>query len=159
MTTTTLDPGIATGTIETYRKLFKDGHGMLMTTFAATPDDKLDWKPAETARSAKQIAAHVAAANNYFILAYQGNPPATEFPEIMKWIHKKSQDWTDRGVITKELERSHGELDQVFAKFTPEMLENEQATIGIWVSAFHGFQHGSQIDYLQTCWGDLEFRM
>ena len=157
--TTTLDRGAAAAKIDTYRDSYNKGHGLLMSTFAAVPDDKLNWKPADTSRSALQIAAHVAATNRYFILALSGQPPATDFPAIMKWIHETAAPWTTKEKVRAELTESHDELDAIIAKLPPEIVENERAMIGLWVSSFHCYQHCSQIDYLQTCWGDMEFHM
>lgn len=157
--TTTIDRSSAAAKIDNYRDNYKKGHGMLLATFNAVPDDKLNWKPADTSRSALQIAAHVAATNRYFILAYQGNPPATDFPEIMRWIDKASAPWTTKEKVLSELAESHAELDSLFAKLPPEILDNERASIGLWVSSFHCYEHASQIDYLQTTWGDMEFHM
>ena len=157
--TTTLDRGAAAAKIETYRDNFQKGHGMLLATFNAVPDDKLNWKPADTCRSALQIAAHVAATNRYFILAFSGEPPATDFPEIMKWIDKTSAPWTTKEKVLSELDESHKELDAIFANLPPEILDNERAVIGLWVSSFHSYEHGSQIDFLQRCWGDMDFHM
>lgn len=157
--TTTIDRGAAAAKIDTYRDLFQKGHGLLLATFNAVPDDKLNWKPADTARSALQIAAHVAASNRYFILAFSGQPPTTDFPEIMKWIHKTASAWTTKEKVLSELNGSYSELDAIIGNLPPEVLDNESAMIGLWVSSFHCYQHCSQIDYLQTCWGDMEFHM
>jgi hypothetical protein len=157
--TTTLDSGTATATIDTYRDLFKSGHKFLHSTFAATPDDKLNWKPTPSAKSALQIAAHVAAANQYFILAYGGKPPVTDFAEIFVWMDKWADERTTREQVVADLKRTEEELDTVFANFAPEMLDNEDAKLGLWISSFHAMEHSSQIDYLQTCWGDKDFHM
>jgi hypothetical protein len=157
--TTTLDRGAAAAKIDTYRDLYQKGHGLLIATFSAVPEDKLTWKPAETSRNALQIAAHVAATNRYFILAFSGQPPATEFPEIMKWIAQTSSAWTTKDKVLSELNGSFAELDAILGNMPPEMLDNERVMIGLWVSSFHCYQHCSQIDYLQTIWGDLEHHM
>ena len=155
MSSTTLDAGTATGKIEAQRKLFNEGHNALMATFDATPEDKLNWKPSELSRSALQIAAHVAATNHFFLLAFQGRPPATELPEIFQWIGKKAEDWTTRDQVVAQLNSTRADLDRVFDNFTPEMLENEDAALALRVSAIHGYMHKSQLDFLQTCWGDF----
>jgi uncharacterized damage-inducible protein DinB len=159
MSTATMDRGAAAAKIDTYRDMYQKGHGMLMSTFAAVPDDKLNWKPADSARSALQIAAHIAASNRYFILAFQGQPPAADFPEIMKWIAKTAAPWTTKEKVMEELTGSNAELEAILTNLPPEILENERAQVGLWVSAFHCYQHCSQIDYLQTCWGDMDFHM
>jgi len=159
MSTATLDRGAAAAKIDTYRDNFQKGHHMLLATLGAVPDDKLNWKPADTARSALQIAAHVAASNRYFILAFSGKAPATEFPEIMKWIHETASAWNTKDKVLSELNGSYAELDAIFANLPAEALDNESAVIGLWVSSFHSYEHTSQIDYLQTCWGDMDHHM
>lgn len=159
MTTTMNDRDAAIAKIEFQKQMCKDGHSFLMSTFAAMPDDKAAWKPTPSAKSALEIVAHVAAANQYFILAYQGNPPETALPAIFKWIDKQAAQWTTRSQVEKELERTHKELDEIFARLTPEILENPRAQTGLWVSSFHAFEHSSQLDYIQTCYGDKEYHM
>ena len=157
--TTTVDAGLEAGKIEAFRSLFHYGNKSMIKNLAATPDDKLNWKPSASAKSVLQIAAHVAATNDFFIKSFQGSPPETEFPAIFKWIDGHAEGWTTREVVTAELNRSSQELDDFFGKVTPDCFEGGNPPIALWVSAFHAIGHSAQIDYLQTCWGDMAYHM
>lgn len=157
MASATTDPAVASGKIEAFTLLFRQGNRACQKNLAAIPDDKVHYKPGETARSAMEIGAHVAAANEYFIRAFQGNPPASELPQIMAWIDDHAKTYKTREDVAGALKGTYDQLDAILSNVPPSALDDPRAYTGLWVSAIHAWQHSSQLDYLQTCWGDMAF--
>lgn len=155
----TIDIAETKGQIAAYHKLFKGMSKRFMTTFNAVPDEKLHYKPSETSKSAFQVGAHVAASNQFFIEALRGNEMPQDFPAIMKWIDDRAGTFNSREGLTSALAASHQELDNIYAnEIEPEAVAaSEEFRFYVELPFWHHETHSGQIDYIQTCYGDMAF--
>jgi hypothetical protein len=117
------------------------------------PADKLDWKPAEKAKSVLEIINHVAG-NMAGALAMvetgawdQSYTPATTIAEAKTAIVERSVAFAERlrTLQPADLEGDFNTPAGVFPKTTM-----------FHISAFDPIHHHGQICYLQTLWGDDE---
>lgn len=133
---------------ETLITLFEGNFQGLVFNLGLLPADKLDWKPAPQAKSALEIANHLAGFTNEVCNALQG----------------KKQAFTP-AASGDEAERI---LSEIGARFTRALREVPAARLGEIFSAEYGvtnefiatavvvdvIHHGGQIAYLQTLLGD-----
>ena len=127
------------------------------------PADKLTWSPTPTAKSAMQIVAHCAGYSGAFVtIIRDGAFPSVE--EFLGPIESAISGITT--LVQAEAVLRKGTADTIAAldDVRPEQVGAILATpIGLTpftffmdIPARHLFAHAAQIDYLQTCWGDLE---
>ena len=131
------------------------------------PDDKLHWTPTPTAKSAIRIAAHTALyAGRFAKMIRDRRLPVTG--SLQEWLAKR--DAEEMAITTRE------EVETVLREGTKEVLEALDTlkpedielsldsghgwampmTFLIGLPGLHATLHAGQIDYLQTCWGDME---
>ncbi|MBN9501219.1 MAG: hypothetical protein BGO01_07615 [Armatimonadetes bacterium 55-13] len=140
--------------------------GRLLKTLSFVPDDKLHWSPTESSRSALQIAAHCGGANAAFAKIIAGEPmPVSKDPAEFERVRREAEGiYTDRESVIKLIEDSTKAVMDAIKNVTPASFgTNPDSPIGPMPMAFwmklpdtHTQGHASQIDYLQTTWGDLE---
>ncbi len=133
---------------ETLLTLFESNLKNLVFNFGLLPADKLSWKPAPEAKSALEIANHLAEFANGVCGSLSGEKPpfqpATNGDEA-------TQNLTAIGArFTGALRAASGAtLEEIFS---PEFgVSNEFVATGVVVDVIH---HGGQIAYLQTLLGD-----
>lgn len=138
-----------------------------LRNFSYIPDEKLDWRPAPTAKSGMRIAAHTALF-------------AVRFAKMIRERELPGQDGIDAWVarcVEEEIDLTdRGEMERVFRAGTAEVLsaldglraEDIELTLGsesgfsvpmrhvMGLPSFHATVHMGQIDFLQTCWDDQE---
>lgn len=151
------DPQFLAGKMAAYREICSNSNRRFIAYFEATPDEHVEWKPKADAKSCLDVAAHVAASNELFILALGGNPPATDFPSIFKWIEEKAGTYGTRAEVEAALRSSYQRVLQAFDQADPAMLEHPQFGRVFFVAAVHPWGHAGQVEYVQTCWGDQAF--
>ncbi|MCW5945412.1 MAG: DinB family protein [Fimbriimonadales bacterium] len=138
-----------------------------LRNFSHVPDDKLHWTPTPTAKSAIRIAAHTALyAGRFAKMIRDRRLPVTG--RLQEWLAER--DAEEMAITTRE------EVERVFREGTKEVLEALDTlkpedielsldsgqgwampmTFLIGLPGFHATLHAGQIDYLQTCWGDME---
>lgn len=130
------------------------------------PDDHLEWKPTENAKSARQIAAHVAVANRGFGQMLKGEYEAADVDAFLTRLARLENRLPDRAKVLDALQGSHAGLLGIIQELSPEQLDGECLTprgimpvmAMIEYIPIHTHSHAAQIDYLQTCWGDMTFR-
>lgn len=140
---------------------------MFLRNFSRVPDDRLNWSPTPTSKSALRIAAHTALyAGRFAAMIRDRKLPAVE--NLTEWLAQRTAE---------ELNvKSRDEIEPLFRKGTQEVVEaldsvtEEEINIELdsgmgWsipmrqVMAFPGWHatlHTGQIDFLQTCWDDQE---
>lgn len=135
-------------------------------TFSFVPDDKLNYSPSDSARSPLQLAAHVALANGVFAGFIQGE--SVEFPgdadDFREWQRMQEESFEDRSVVVDLLQYNTNEAIEAMRLMTPELYATSPVSpfgpmpMPFWMHlvSMHLNVHASQIDYLQTIWGDLE---
>jgi len=145
-----------------------DGKGALLKTFSCVPDDKLNWQPAGTAKSALRIAAHAATPNSFFASLLRGEGmPDVPVEEVFAQQEAAEAALTSREQVVELIERSSAEVEAALEALTPELIASTvetpfltaPMTFFMTLPGLHMYTHASQIDYLQTIWGDMEFHM
>jgi len=140
----------------------------LVKTFGFVPDETLTWSPSETARSSLAIVAHCILANRRIATAIRGESvssmPTAE--EVEAASRQFEETITDRAEAVRQLRASCAEVVDAIGTMTPERLATSPDSpfsaypMRFWMNLpdMHMGNHASQIDYLQTIWGDLADR-
>ena len=129
-------------------------------TFAETPDDRLNWSPASTARTPLQLAWHIAGANFAFADILAGRTPQGDGQD-------RVSAFPDRATANAEMDKSFAAIDESLANLTPEHAATSvdlgfaTMPVDLFVDlAFnHPLVHIAQLDYLQTAYGDVQDHM
>lgn len=138
----------------------------LLKTFEFVPDDKLDWTPAEPARTSLQIVAHCGTANKAFATVLRGEDlPITGTPEeAAALIREGGKDIKTREEAVQLVEDSTAEIMEALDGVTAQMTSTSPNSpfgpipFPFWMilPADHMGGHASQLNYIQTIWGDLQ---
>ena len=141
------------------------GGKRLSTGFAHVPDEKLEWSPAPTSRSALRIVSHVGFVGKRLAALYRGDnagaPPPPDFAEMMR---QQESSVTSREQALALLEDSTASVLAALDTLNAERIASDAHTIRdvlpmrqmMMIAGLHIFGHAAQIDYLQTMWGDTE---
>ena len=128
------------------------------------PADKLTWSPAPTAKSALDIATHCAAYSGNFAEIIAAGKFCFTLEEFLDKIQSAKDSITTLEQAEEMLRESIADsitaLDTVDPEQIHAMVEAPHGPAPfiffLTLPAMHLEKHGAQIDYLQTCWGDLE---
>src|SRR5579862_8542521 len=129
------------------------------------PADKLTWRPTPTAKSALEIAAHCAGYSGAFAsIIRAGRFPSTveEFRDpIQSAIEsimtlEQAQTMLRKGIADTIEALDTVKPEQIGAMIEAPALGRTPFKFFLNLPAMHLENHDGQIDYLQTCWGDLE---
>jgi len=134
-------------------------------TFSFVPDSKLKWSPSKSARDSLSIMAHCCLANQMFVKVFRGDPmPAMP---TLKEIHELSRKFEatirSRAQAVRLLKATTKEVIAALGTMTPKRFATSPNSpmgpmpMSFWVKvpSMHMSNHASQIDYLQTIWGDI----
>lgn len=139
-----------------------------LRTFSFVPDDKLNWQPTPTGRSALQVAAHIGLGTESVEPWLRGIPLAdTTVEEFFEDLKRKELQIRTRQEAIDLIESATAAACRALDAMTPEQIEGEiktpfgmfPAKMFVGLLAAHFTMHGGQIDYLQTLWGDLDPHM
>ncbi len=116
-----------------------------LASIAATPEDKLDFKPSETAKSIRELVLHITEGNGYCLDGLGAEKPSSE-------------DWLEG------LKLSTDALINAIEALTPAQLAGTVTFFGrefpipvfLAIVEWHASRHFGQIDYIQTIYGDLD---
>jgi hypothetical protein len=123
-----------------------------VNTFEAVPEDKLDYKPSETAKSCREQIEHLLFGNDHVGKTLGLNLNAMEGPNDRPALVARLKSSTE--AIAEKIETvSDEDMGSMVEFFAPMPM-----TVFVMVDAWHIARHAGQIDYLQTTWGDLEDR-
>lgn len=137
-----------------------------LKTFSFVPDDKLNWAPAPTAKTALRVAAHVGLGLGAFTMMLRGEQMPKGTPEELTARFEAAESQiTAREQAVALIEANLATVLAALDEMTPERLESVVETpFGsmcmrqiIFVPAMHSASHAAQIDYLQSIWGDTAF--
>jgi hypothetical protein len=137
---------------------------MFLRNLGHVPPEKLNWSPAPSARSALQIAAHVAGYSGGFASVLRaGAFPATA-DEFLGPIQARTDSIETVQQAEEMLRQGIADTLAALDRVHPDQIDSTLETpIGptpfrffMTIPAVHLILHTGQIDYLQTCWGDLE---
>ncbi|MBS1725647.1 MAG: DinB family protein [Armatimonadetes bacterium] len=151
--------------VETCKQSAKSNVERFILIFSFVPDDKLNWTPTPTAKSALRVAAHTALYLGIFAKMMRDRKlPGSE--NLDGWLNERNA--AEMAVTRREdietIFRSG--LEEVYAALdglTQEDIESELDSGLGWsmpmsflmkLPGWHTTLHIGQLDYLQTCWDD-----
>jgi len=131
------------------------------------PADKLTWSPTPTAKSALEIAAHCAGYSGRFANIISAGKFPWSVEEFLGPIQSRINSITTLEQAETMLRTSIADtiaaLDTVKPEQVSSIIVSPQGQTPfiffLTLPAMHLEKHGAQIDYLQTCWGDLEVHL
>lgn len=153
--------------IQQGKQSVQQGMDHFLRNFSHVPEDKLNWKPAPTAKSALEVAAHTACHMARFASMLRDRRlPQPESLEALL------EQWRQEEAAVA----SRGQMEEIFRLGASEVLaaldslaEEDLAIVFdsgmgwtlpmarlVELPGWHITLHLGQIDYLQTCWGDLQ---
>ena len=138
-----------------------------LRNFSHVPDDKLEWTPTPTSKSAIRIAAHTALyAGRFAQMIRNRRLPAPD--NLSEWLAERDAEEvaiTSREEMEKVFREGTAEVLAALDTLMPEELEMSLESGQGWsmpmkqlmgLPGWHATLHAGQIDYLQTCWGDQQ---
>ncbi len=140
---------------------------LFLRTFAYVPDDKLNWTPTATSKSAIRIAVHTALHAGRFAKMIRDRA-LPQVDNLEEWLAKNLAEEvavTDRAemeaIFRKGTEEVLTALDSLTAEEVEIVLDSGQGwsmpmTQLMNLPGWHATLHAGQIDYLQTCWDDQQ---
>ena len=141
----------------------------MVRALATTPDDKINWSPAPTARTPIQQAAHGAMAISGIQNMLAGKPlPYADVAEFDTSMRGAEKEFTSREQALSLLERNSAGYLAWLDALTPEQLASPARfpfgpattmAVAITFPARHLQNHIAQMDYLQTVYGDHDWHM
>jgi len=128
------------------------------------PADKLTWSPTPTAKSALEIAAHCAGYSGSFASIIRAGQFAWSVEEFRSTVQSAIDSITTleeaETMLRKGIADTIAALDTVKPEQVGSIIASPQGqtpfNFFLTLPAMHLETHGAQLDYLQTCWGDLE---
>ncbi|MCS6962291.1 MAG: DinB family protein [Deltaproteobacteria bacterium] len=128
-----------------------------------TSDDKVNWKPSETARSVIEISQECLALANLLVVSAKENF-STLTEEKWQAEMNKAKGFTSLNDVLRQLRLKTNSLLRVFERFPPGKWSTTVKTGWgkmsifeiLWMHHNHLTYHLGQIAYIQTIYGDLE---
>jgi hypothetical protein len=153
--------------IELSKQRAEGGMEFFLRNFTHVPDDKLNWTPTPTAKSAIRIAAHTALyAGRFAAMIRERSCPAPD--NLEEWLAQRNAEEeaiTDRKEMERVFREGTVEVIAALDTLTPEEIEMSIDSGQGWsmpmkqmmgLPGWHATLHAGQIDYLQTCWDDQQ---
>jgi len=134
----------------------------LLSTFAATPDDKLDFKPSESAKSPRELIQHIIGGNGLvaqcFGMASATSGSAAEhesapMPHDREALIARVRETTE--AIIAHIENLPDEAMDTMVQFVVGPIP---MPVFLLLDEWHISRHAGQLDYIQTIYGDFEDR-
>lgn len=140
----------------------------LKKALADVPEDKTHWSPAPTARTPLQQVAHCAISVLSIMEWINGKPfDFAELPAMDAQWREEERQYATREAVLELLDENIATYVRWMDSLTPEQangtIKTEMGEFAMadamTFNADHIRQHTSQIHYIQTCYGDLDFHM
>jgi hypothetical protein len=142
----------------------------LRQALTATPDDRLNWSPAPTARTPIQQVAHSAQSIRCIHDFLDGRPfPITNTKEADAFFRESESKFTTREQVLAHLEEASAAYVAWLDALTPERLAamaelpfgmgQMPVAAGLGIPSDHTDWHRAQLEYMQTIYGDRDWGM
>jgi len=151
--------------IESAKRSAVSGMEMFLRNFSKVPDDKLNWTPTPTSKSALRVAAHTALyAGRFAVMIRERRLPKVD--NLDQWLAEREAEELaiqSRAEVERVFRQGTAEvlaaLDGLAAEDVERVLDSGQGwtmpmTQLMGLPGWHATLHTGQIDYLQTCWDD-----
>ncbi len=140
---------------------------MFLRNFSHVPEDRLDWAPTPTAKSALRIGAHTALYAERFakMISEQSLPHPNNLHEWLAEREREEIAVRSRDEVASIFRAGTAKVLEALDSIVPAVLETSLDSGQGWsmsmiqvigLPEFHALAHMGQIDYLQTCWNDQE---
>lgn len=126
----------------------------VLVAFEATPDERLDFKPSETANSPRELMRHLIDGNGYVSGCFGIQAAATETASERDLIVAQLSE-TTQAILDRIEGLSDDEVNSSVDFFGHPMPMADFMMVSEW----HFTRHAGQLDYVQTIYGDMENRM
>lgn len=137
----------------------------LLALLKATPDDRINWAPSDTARTPLHLVAHSAAAIASIHAMLDGRPFEIDTNDVADGEFRKwEQGFTNREDAVQLLESNSRAYVAWLDALTLEGLSAPiqlpfglgESTVGaaLGAAAMHTLAHAAQLEYIQTIYGD-----
>ncbi len=147
-------------------QFFKGSAEKAEKTLSFVPEDKLNWKPTPTGRSALQIAAHIGVAMGGLasLLNNRGAKPIT-LEELFSGMNTEEAKYQNLDSVISLLQSGTARVIKALESVSAQEIETGSIDTPfgtlplrryIFIPESHTHGHAAQIDYLQTLWGDTE---
>ena len=154
-------------TIELSKLTATQGMDMFLRNFSHVPDDKLNWTPTPSSKSALRIAAHTAVTNANFaeMIRNRQLPTGDEVPVLVERTKAAELAITSREEMERVFRENTQKVLDALDTLAPEDIELVLDSGQGWtmsmrylmrLAGWHATLHTGQIDFLQTCWDDQE---
>lgn len=129
------------------------------------PDDKLNWAPTPSSKSALQIAAHTAVTAGNFAAMIRERQLPQDVADHLARTTRAEAELTTLEAIETAFRRNTAAIVEALATLSDEEVDMRLDSGQGWsvpmtwlmnLPTLHATGHTYQLDYLQTCWGDLE---
>lgn len=146
------------------KELVEAGRHRIINALKHVPEDKLHWKPTDTAKSALRLAAHAAVSNLGLAGIIRGDALLStdlqETVDIMTAQEERVKTRADAYILIDQSCRAVEEaIDGVRAEHIHEQVKSPFVTAPMVffmkLPGRHMDNHAAQIDYVQTCYGDM----
>jgi hypothetical protein len=156
--------------VEFCKELAVESMEELLKVLSHVPDDKLNWTPAPTSKSAIRISAHAA----LYMARFAGMIESRKLPG-----HGDLDEWWARCYAEETAITTRAQVESAIKQGTERVLaaldalSPEEANMSLdsgmgWsmpmrrlmqMPGLHTFNHSAQIDFLQTCWDDQKVHL
>lgn len=143
---------------------------IFLRNFSHVPDDKLNWTPVPTAKSALRVAAHTSLyAGRFAKMIRERKLPAVE--NLDQWLKERNEEECaihSREDVERVFRAGTEEACAAMDTLTPEEVHSSLDSGQGWsmsmeflinLPGWHATLHTGQIDYIQTCWDDQEVHL
>lgn len=147
---------------------FNRANGRLINDFAKTPDEKINWSPSSTCRTPVQLVAHCGMAILGMKDMFEGKPfQYASLAEMDTHLRELEKAFTTRAQVLDLLE----ENSKIYIAWLSSLSDETLGSIlqmpfgpipmskAITMLAGHSTGHASQIEYIQTIYGDHDWYM
>lgn len=156
--------------IESAKAEFLQAKEGMVKALATTPDDRINWAPAPTARTPVQQVAHSAASIGHITGMLSGTHFAPQTPEEAdKGFREWEQQFSTREEVLELLNQKSDAFLAWLDSVTSEQLETTVRlpfNLGIapiraviTAPALHTRFHAAQMEYTQTIYGDQDWHL
>lgn len=138
----------------------------LLKTFSFVSDDRLNYSPSESARTALQLVVHCGQANNAFASIMRGEdmPMPADMSNFRDVLRNMEASVTDRATAIQLVQDSTKTVIEAINEVTEETFASSPSSpfgpmpMPFWMTlaGMHMKAHACQMDYLQTIYGDVE---
>ena len=156
--------------IENVKNEFLQAKEGLLKALSTTPEERLNWSPSPTARTPLEVAVHAALVIGFFADTLDGSPwVAPTTAEADQGFREAENCYTSRDEVLRLIDVKADAFVACLKGLAPERLgvlvdmpfglDPMPVAVFITFPTLHTRSHIPQIEYIQTIYGDRDWRM